>query len=212
VDFIPVAETTGDIVSIGEWVLRQACLQLAEWRRQSGRELRMSVNVAPLQLEQANLVGIVEDTLVQSGLPGDALVLEITEGVLIEAGPLQVRTLRRLRELGPRIALDDFGTGYSALGYLKRFPVDVLKIDRSFVSGLESDRHDTALVQAILALGKGVDMEVVAEGIETPGQRQLLRLLGCRHGQGFLFAPPLPAAEVAVETAAAARSGPPSAR
>ena len=130
--------------------------------------------------------------MAEHGLPACALVLEITEGVLIGAGALQSHNLQAIRELGVRISLDDFGTGYCALGYLKRFPIDELKIDRSFVETMEGDRRDASLVQAILALAHGLGLEVVAEGIETPGQQRLLKLLGCRLGQGYLFAPPGP--------------------
>ena len=191
-EFIPVAERTGDIVKIGEWVLRTACSQVGEWRR-AGADLSVSVNLAPLQLELANLGDIVEATLAEHDLPASALVLEITEGVLIGPRLVQARNLQRIRELGVRISLDDFGTGYSALGYLKRLPIDQLKLDRSFVEALEGSRRDTALVQAILALAQGLELKVVAEGIETSGQRQLLKLLGCSLGQGYLFAPPRPA-------------------
>jgi len=191
-EFIPVAERTGDIVKIGEWVLRTACAQVGEWRR-AGADLSVSVNLAPLQLELANLGNIVEAALAEHDLPASALVLEITEGVLIGPGVVQARNLQRIRELGVRISLDDFGTGYSALGYLKRLPIDQLKLDRSFVEALEGSRRDTALVQAILALAQGLELKVVAEGIETSGQRQLLKLLGCSLGQGYLFAPPRPA-------------------
>jgi EAL domain-containing protein (putative c-di-GMP-specific phosphodiesterase class I) len=155
------------------------------------------VNLAPLQLEQPNLTEIVSDILRRTGIPGEALTLEITEGVLLESASIQHDNLQGLRRLGIRIALDDFGTGYSALAYLKRFPIDIIKIDRSFISGMEEQRYDTALIQAILAMAKGMDLDLVAEGIETAGQRQLLRLLGCHYGQGFLFARPAPADEAA---------------
>ena len=194
-EFIPVAERTGDIVRIGEWVLRTACAQVAEWRR-DGAQLSVSVNLAPLQLELADLGDVVESALAEHGLSGSALKLELTEGVLIGAGAFESRNLRRISELGVRISLDDFGTGYSALGYLKRFPIDELKIDRSFVEPLEGDGTDAALVEAILALAQCLDLDVVAEGIETPGQRQLLKLLGCPLGQGYLFARPCPAHEL----------------
>lgn len=192
--FIPVAERTGDIVKIGEWVLRAACAQLALWRR-DGAALSVSVNLAPLQLEVPNLVDVVRSALSDHGLPASALTLEITEGVLIDADALQAHNLQRLRELGVTISLDDFGTGYSALGYLKRFPIDQLKIDRSFVTLLEADRRDEALVQAILGLARGLDLKVVAEGIETAGQHRLLQQLGCELGQGYRFSRPCPAAE-----------------
>jgi diguanylate cyclase (GGDEF)-like protein len=193
--FIPAAERTGEIVKIGEWILRRACSQLARWRRDDA-ELTMSVNIAPLQLELPNLTDIVAGALDDHGLPPSALVLEITEGVLIGAGALQTRNLQLLRQLGVRIALDDFGTGYSALGYLKRFAIDQLKIDRSFITALETDRRDAAFVQAILALARGLGLTVVAEGIETVGQHQALKLLGCAFGQGYLFAPPRTAAQL----------------
>jgi diguanylate cyclase (GGDEF)-like protein len=196
-DFIPVAERTGDIIKIGEWILRESCSQLAQWRREESA-LSMSVNLAPRQLELANLADVIESVLAEHGLPASALVLELTEGVLIGAGALESKNLERIRDLGVRISLDDFGTGYSALGYLKRFPIDELKIDRSFVEALEGDRRDAALVQAILALARGLELNVVAEGIETPGQRQVLKLLGCPFGQGYLFARPLPAAKLSL--------------
>lgn len=196
VRFIPAAEATGDIIPIGEWILTQACAQLARWRATDTPQLNLTVNLAPLQLEQPNLAEIVASILDASGVPGDALVLEITEGVLLENATIQHENLHRLRQLGIRIALDDFGTGYSALGYLKRFPIDIIKIDRSFVTGIEDQRSDAALIQAILAMAKGMDLQLVAEGIETPSQRQLLRLLGCQYGQGFLFSKPLAAAHI----------------
>ncbi len=193
VEFIPAAEATADIILIGEWILQQACTQLAHWRTTGAPNLELTVNLAPLQLEQPNLADIVDRILQQTGIPGTALILEITEGVLLENATIQHDNLQALRQLGTRIALDDFGTGYSALGYLKRFPIDIIKIDRSFVTGIEDQRYDTALIQAILAMANAMNLQIVAEGIETPNQRQILRLLGCRYGQGFLFSKPLPA-------------------
>jgi diguanylate cyclase len=196
-EFIPVAERTGDIVKIGEWVLRKACAQAAEWRR-GGADLSISVNLAPRQLELPKLMEIVQAALTDHGIPPSALVLEITEGVLIGAGLIQTRNLQWLRELGVKIALDDFGTGYSALAYLKRFPIDQLKIDRSFMEGLERDPQAAALVRAVLALADALGLETVAEGIETPVQHGLLQGLGCRLGQGYLFARPLRASEISI--------------
>jgi diguanylate cyclase (GGDEF)-like protein len=191
--FIPEAEATGDIVGIGEHVLRTACTQLALWRGMvPDDELKVTVNFSPLQLAVANVADVVSAILDESGLPGSALTLEITEGVFLASGPLQQRNLHAIRELGIHLALDDFGTGYSALSYLKRFPIDVLKVDRCFLDGLETDQRDAALMRAILAIGTGMDLEVVAEGVETKAQRELLRLSGCHRGQGFLFAEPLP--------------------
>lgn len=198
-DFIPVAERTGDIVKIGEWVLRTACAQAAEWRR-GGADLSISVNLAPRQLKLRNLVQVVESALTEHGLPARALVLEITEGVLIGAGVVQTSNLARLRELGVKISLDDFGTGYSALAYLKRFPIDQLKIDRSFMEGLERDPQAAALVRAVVALADALGLETVAEGIETPAHRELLQQFGCHFGQGYLFARPLPASEISIQS------------
>ena len=196
-EFIPIAESTGDVVGIGEHVLRTACIQLALWRAMVGAdELGVTVNFSPLQLGVANIPEVVESILGETGLPGRALTLEITEGVFIAPGALQRRNLEAIRELGVRIALDDFGTGYSALSYLKRFPVDVIKVDRCFLDGLETDRRDAALMRAILAIGTGLDLAVIAEGVETRAQREMLRLSGCRLGQGFLFSEPLPPEEI----------------
>jgi diguanylate cyclase (GGDEF)-like protein len=197
--FIPEAEATGDIALIGEHVLRTACTQLSLWRAMTPRDdLRVTVNFSPLQLAVANIPTVVAEILHETGLTGSALTLEITEGVFISAGPVQKRNLEALRALGVQIALDDFGTGYSALSYLKRFPVDVLKVDRCFLDGLETDQRDAALMRAILAIGAGMDLEVVAEGVETRAQRELLRLSGCTWGQGFLFAEPLPPDQIHV--------------
>ena len=206
VDFIPLAEQTGDIIEIGEAILHEACRQLSRLRGASG-PLRVQVNLAPLQLEQPGIVDIVESVLRDNELPGDAVVLEVTEGALIDANPLHARTLDGLRELGVRIALDDFGTGYSALAYLKRFRIDQLKIDRSFIEGIEATRFDRALVEAIIAFAGGVDIEVVAEGIETPRQRQLLGLLGCRYGPGVPVRASLPRRRDRVSPRSPSREG-----
>jgi diguanylate cyclase (GGDEF)-like protein len=195
-EFIPIAEASGEIVLIGEHVLRTACKQLARWRTQSGQDLQVTVNLSPVQLAVPNLADVVRGILVESGLPGHALGLEITEGVLMAPGFVTRHNLEQIRELGIQIALDDFGTGYSALSYLKRFPVDVIKADRSFLDGLGTDRRDLAVLRAILAIGDGMDIQVVAEGVETQRQRELLRLSGCPFGQGFLFSRPLPAEEI----------------
>jgi EAL domain-containing protein (putative c-di-GMP-specific phosphodiesterase class I) len=195
-EFIPIAEASGEIVLIGEHVLRTACRQLARWRTQPGQDLQVTVNLSPVQLAVPNLADVVRGILVESGLPGHALGLEITEGVLMAPGFVTRHNLEQIRELGIQIALDDFGTGYSALSYLKRFPVDVIKADRSFLDGLGTDRRDLAVLRAILAIGDGMDIQVVAEGVETQRQRELLRLSGCPFGQGFLFSRPLPAEDI----------------
>ena len=208
-EFIPAAEATGDIVLIGEHVLRTACEQLAQWRRSThSPDLQITVNFSPLQLAVPNITEVVASILADTGLPGSALTIEITEGVFISPGVVQRRNLEAIRELGVQIALDDFGTGYSALSYLKRFPVDVIKVDRIFLDGLETDTRDAALMRAILAIGAGMELDVVAEGVETRAQRELLRLSGCHWGQGFLFSEPLPADEIRVPVRAGrSRSG-----
>jgi diguanylate cyclase (GGDEF)-like protein len=197
-EFIPIAEASGEIVHIGEYVLNTACGQLATWRASSAKDLRVTVNLSPVQLGLPNLPEVIQAILSRTGLSGSVLTLELTEGMFTAPGLLERRNLERIRDLGVRIALDDFGTGYSALSYLKRFPVDVIKVDRCFLDGLETDERDAALMQAILAIGSGMDIHVVAEGVETAAQRDLLRTSGWHWAQGFLFARPLPAEEISV--------------
>jgi diguanylate cyclase (GGDEF)-like protein len=200
-EFIPIAETTGMIVAIGRWVLVQACQQLARWR-QIDPCLTMNVNVSVHQLRDRSFPTEVERALRETRLPGDALILEITESVLIEDQELIFGTLRTLKQLGVAIALDDFGTGYSSLSYLQKFPVDVLKIDRSFVSGAASQTSGDQLIRTIIELGRAYHLEVVAEGIEDESQRTRLRELGCRRGQGYHFARPTDAAGIESHLAA----------
>ncbi|HTU30621.1 MAG TPA: bifunctional diguanylate cyclase/phosphodiesterase [Solirubrobacteraceae bacterium] len=201
-EFIPLAEATGDIVIIGEHVLRAACAQLAIWRSMvPGDDLGVTVNISPLQLAAPGVAKMVRSVLEGAGLPGSALTLEITEKIFVSPGPVQRANLEEIRGLGVHVALDDFGTGYSALSYLKHFPVDMIKVDRCFLDGLETDRRDAALMRAILSIGSGMDLEVVAEGVETRAQRELLRLSGCQWGQGFLFSEPLPADQINLHAA-----------
>ncbi|GEN79540.1 putative bifunctional diguanylate cyclase/phosphodiesterase [Actinotalea fermentans] len=189
-DFIPIAEVTGAIVPIGRWVLQTACRQIARWRLVDPT-LTMNVNVSAHQLRDPAFPEDVRRALDASGLPGAALILEITESVLLEDDEQTLDSLRALKALGVAVALDDFGTGYSALGYLRRFPVDILKIDRSFVSGGDAGHDDgDQLVRTIVELGRAYALDVVAEGIEDEGQRQRLVELGCSHGQGFHFGRP----------------------
>jgi diguanylate cyclase (GGDEF)-like protein/PAS domain S-box-containing protein len=193
--FIPLAEEMGIIDSISNWVLATCCRQGAAWRALGLDDLRLSVNLSPRNFWDRDLPERVAAALADSGFVASALCLEITEGTLVSGEDPQ-SALARLRALGVRIAIDDFGVGYSSLGYLRRFPVDVLKIDRSFTSGIPHDRDNVALVRTILSLARGLDLTVVAEGVETESQRDLLIAEGCRLGQGYLFGHPEPAASV----------------
>jgi len=191
VEFIPIAEETGLIVPIGEWVLRTACERLAAWRlRSPGRELTVNVNFSARHLKRAGVVDEVLATLEDTGLPQECLKLEITETMLMEEAEAQLEVLPALRKAGIRVAIDDFGTGYSSLAYLRRFDIDTLKIDRSFL-GESEEASAWDIVKMIVALASGMGVGVVAEGVETVGQMQRLRELGCDIGQGYLFARPL---------------------
>ena len=190
--FGPLAESSGLIVPIGTWVLGEACQRAREWRedpRAAGLLLR--VNLSARQFERPELVETVSLALRRSGLPAEALCLEITETILMSDAPAALRTLTALKALGVELAIDDFGIGYSSLAYLKRFPVDTLKIDKSFVEGLGTDPLDLPIVQAVMSLGHTLGLDVVAEGVETPLQETTLKALGCERAQGFLYARPL---------------------
>jgi diguanylate cyclase (GGDEF)-like protein/PAS domain S-box-containing protein len=195
-DFIPFAEETGLIVPMGRWVLRDACRQAVELQRAvpSDPPLTMSVNLSVKQLQHSDVVADVSDALTESGLDPSLLTLEITESVMMSDFDLAIARLRELRERGVRLAMDDFGTGYSSLSYLSRLPVDVLKMDRSFLSA-GATPETSGLTTAVIAIGETLSLDVVAEGIEQEGQWEILRDLGCDRGQGFLFARPMPAAE-----------------
>ncbi len=189
--FIPVAEDIGLIEAIGAWVLEQSCQQLAAWRA-AGLDLeRVSVNVSGRQLRTDALVDTVARTLAATGLPPQALELEVTEGLLLDNVAGVTQTLARIRDSGVTISLDDFGTGYSSLNYLRRLPIDVLKIDQSFVRDLESDASARGIAQAIIAMAHALHKSVTAEGVETLAQADLLREWGCQEAQGYYFGRPL---------------------
>ncbi|MBI4754954.1 MAG: EAL domain-containing protein [Betaproteobacteria bacterium] len=188
--FIPIADETGLIVVIGEWVLRRACEQCRLWHDHGYRELMVSVNVSAVQFGQPRLLEAVRAVLDDIGFPARCLQLEITESVLMRDAETTISMLRALKGLGVRIAVDDFGTGYSSLSYLKRFPIDVIKIDKSFVRELPSD-DDAAIVQAIMAVAKSLRLTTVAEGVETRRQVEFLQDQQCDHFQGFLFSRPV---------------------
>jgi diguanylate cyclase (GGDEF)-like protein/PAS domain S-box-containing protein len=188
-NFIPLCEETGLIKPLGQWVLRTACDRLQAWRAR-WPELRVAVNLSARQFGQPNLAGEVDAVLSASGLPPRSLELEITESLAMEDAEATDKTLHRLKALGVRVAIDDFGTGYSSLAYLKRFPVDALKIDRSFVSSVTSDRRDASIAGTVIDLAHSLDLEVVAEGVETPEQLEFFRGQHCDAVQGFLLGVP----------------------
>ncbi|WP_339432882.1 MULTISPECIES: two-component system response regulator [unclassified Pseudomonas] len=192
-DFIPVAEDSGLIVPLTQWVLAEACRQTRAWQVAGLPPIRMSVNISPIDIRQRDFVEGVEHVLRQSGLDAGWLELEITEGVLMQNVEATMTALNRLQALGTRLSIDDFGTGYSSLSYLRRFPIDVLKIDQSFIRGLSHDSNDAALVSAIISLGKSLGLNVIAEGIETAEQLAFLKAHHCEEGQGYYFSKALPA-------------------
>ncbi len=190
--FIDLAEESGLILDVGSWVLKEACRQAGEWKRE-GRALgTVRVNLSPRQIAHPDLLDIVVEALERGGIEPQSLCLEITETALMADAAASLSVLSALRSLGVELAIDDFGTGYSSLSYLKRFPVTVLKIDRSFVDGLGDDPDDTAIAGAIVSLGRSLGLSLVAEGVETPRHLHELRLLGCDRAQGYLFSPAVP--------------------
>src|SRR5208283_2128824 len=191
-DFLDVAEDSGLIVPLGAWVLATACQQGAAWRAASWNA-GVSVNLSMRQINSPRFPESVADALSASGLPPEALTLEVTERVLVEDGGLMVDRLASLRRLGVRLAIDDFGTGYASLAYLRGLPVDIIKIDPSFVAGLGHDETLTLLTRTIVQVGHDLGIQVVAEGVEDPVQLQLLRDMGCGYGQGFLVGRPMAA-------------------
>jgi diguanylate cyclase (GGDEF)-like protein len=190
--FIPIAEDTGLIQSLGKWALREACRCAAHWPS----ELKIAVNLSPIQFSASNLSEVVRHALAETGLQPHRLELEITEGVFMTNNESTLSTLRQLKQLGVRISLDDFGTGYSSLSYLRSFPFDKIKVDRSFVSDLAEGTEHVVIVQAVVSVARALGMTILAEGIETVGQYEFLAALDCDEGQGYLFSPPVPIAKV----------------
>lgn len=191
--FIPIAEETGLILPLGEWVLRTACQQAKNWYDQLGTRFIISVNLSTRQFQQQDLVSTVDRSLQDTKLPPELLELEITETLGMKNPELTLKTLHELKSMGIHIAIDDFGTGYSSLSYLKRFPIDTLKIDRSFVSDINGDSNDGAIVVAVIALAHSLKLKVIAEGVETSEQADYLLDHGCERIQGYIFSPPVPA-------------------
>ena len=189
--FISLAEETGLIIEIGEWVLRTACRQLETWREQGFAEFTMAVNLSPRQLKHKNILEVISSALTDTGLQPNLLELEITEGMLMQKGMDDL--LNRLIGTGVQLSIDDFGTGYANLAYLKRFRVHSLKIDKSFVDGIQTSAEDAAIVTAIIGMAKGLGIKLIAEGVESKQQAQFLDRLGCELGQGYYFGRPVPA-------------------
>jgi len=194
--FIPVAEESGLIIPIGAWVLEEACQQLRHWQRGTDVGGSVEVNLSARQIDDPGIVATIEEILERTGLPAGHLTLEITESALMRDAAAALIVLRALKGLGVLLAIDDFGTGYSSLSYLQRFPLDILKVDRMFVHELESDTGGREIVSAVVSLAHALGLEVVAEGVETEQQLEILRALECDYAQGFLFSRPVPAAEL----------------
>lgn len=193
--FIPLAEENGLINSIGEWVIREACSQMQEWNLTGMDPIRVAVNLSPRQLYQQDLADMILDTALEYSIVPRNIELEITESLLMDDTEASITTLKKLKEWGMHVSIDDFGTGYCSLAYLKRFPIETLKIDRSFVMDITTDPDDAAICSAIIALGHKLRLNVTAEGIETSEQLEFLKQQGCDEAQGFYFSKPLPAAE-----------------
>jgi EAL domain-containing protein (putative c-di-GMP-specific phosphodiesterase class I) len=190
-DFIPLAEETGLIIPLGEWVLRTACAQHKAWIEAGFPDLTMAINLSTRQLQQSDIVTQIANSIDHHGLPADRIKLEITESMIMERGEETAELLGAIKSLGVGLSIDDFGTGYSSLAYLKRFPIDELKIDRSFVCDIPDDENDTEIAATIIAMAHNLKLKVVAEGVETEEQAEFLSRHGCQQYQGYLFKPPI---------------------
>jgi EAL domain-containing protein (putative c-di-GMP-specific phosphodiesterase class I) len=196
-EFVPLAEEAGLMLGIGSWVLRTACRQVRSWLDQGLRPKRIAVNVSLCQLIRGDLSQLVRECLNETGIDPALLELELSERGVLRSDPEVLRQLHAIRAMGVRLAIDDFGTGNSAVAYLKQFPIDVLKIDQSFVRGVAESSEDAAITSATIAMARQLGLRVIAEGVEEPGQMDFLRRHGCSEYQGFLFSPAVPAQEFA---------------
>ena len=195
-EFIPLAEETGLIVPIGKWVLHTALAQNKAWQEDGLAPIKMSVNFSSVQFRQKDPVDLVANALRETGLNPGYMELEITESVIMKGADVVIKKFQELKELGIHICMDDFGTGYSSLSYLKRFPIDILKIDQSFARNVTTDTNDASIVMATIAMAHGLGMTTVAEGVETKEQLEFFRSQKCEVVQGYLFSKPLPAEEI----------------
>ena len=191
--FIPIAEKTSLIIDIGTWVLKQACTQGRKWLNEGINVPKIAVNVAGPQIKSNTLVNIVKTVLEETQYPSSMLELEVTEGFIMTDPASSIQTLLELKEMNIRLSIDDFGKGYSSLSYLKKLPIDKLKIDKSFVDDIEDEYSNTSIVDAVIALGKSLSMDVIAEGVETKTQADVISSRGCHHIQGYLYSKPLDA-------------------
>ena len=194
--FIPIAEECGVIVAIGEWVMRTACVRNMNWIRAGLPAVPVAVNLSAIQFRQKNLVATIRCILDETGLPPELLELEMTEGIIMQYADETIQTLRAIHEMGVLMSIDDFGTGYSSLSYLKRFPIDKLKIDKSFVRDIATNPDDAAIVRTIITMGHSLRLKVIAEGVETPEQLAFLQDELCDEAQGYHFSKPLPESEL----------------
>lgn len=195
-EFIPFAEETGQIVAIGQWVLQQACQDIVAWNQENHSNLRVAVNLSPLQFKRAGFLDELNETLKKTQLAPDLLKIEVTEGMLIEGADRSLDILKAVRDLGIKVSVDDFGTGYSSLSYLRTLPADEIKLDRSFIEDLPDNKQDCAIIAAIIVMAQTLGLEVVAEGIETIDQAEFLQAHGCNYFQGFYFAKPAALSEL----------------
>jgi EAL domain-containing protein (putative c-di-GMP-specific phosphodiesterase class I) len=194
--FIPLAEETGMIISIGEWVLDTACLQLKMWLEQGYPPIRMAVNLSGRQFREPNILEQIQNILERAQIPPHLLVIEITESITMHNIEQAIQILKKWKKLGVQIAIDDFGTGYSSLNYLKRLPINKLKIDKSFINELPKNKEDAAITNTIIQLSRNLGLGVIAEGVETLEQLEFLQTLGCNIIQGYFYSPALPAKEL----------------
>jgi EAL domain-containing protein (putative c-di-GMP-specific phosphodiesterase class I) len=207
--FIPLAEETGLIIPIGRWVLRTACLQNVAWQHQGVEPISVAVNLSPRQFLDTNLLATLDEILEESGMRPELLQLEITESMMMLNVERAVELLDAIQSRGVRLAIDDFGTGYSSMSMMKRFPIDTIKIDRSFIKDIPDDCEDKAITEAIIRMGKALDLTVVAEGVETEQQRAFLSSHACDEMQGFLFSKARPPEDIPALVAGSLEHSPP---